>query len=166
MDTNHSFRESFLRRPGLVLAVLLGLVCLVPTEAFSMTPSRARVLEITGEAQVLKEGASEWAPLVKEAILLEGDSLRTGKNSEVKMELMSNRKTADMILKEDSEFSFKMFHFEEVSKTENTLLDVAIGGVLVKAEKLAGDSKFEVNTPTSIVGIRGTIFEVQVSRAS
>ena len=57
----------------------------------------------------------------------------------------------------------KKFRHDAADKIDNTLLVVGIGSVLVKADKLVGASKFEVKTPTSIIGIRGTIFEVYVS---
>ena len=47
--------------------------------------------------------------------------------------------------------------------TSKTLLDLAMGEVLIKAQKVHGEnSKFEVKTPTSIVGVRGTTFNVKV----
>ena len=51
---------------------------------------------------------------------------------------------------------------DEASQVKMTELQIAIGGVLVKAEKLKRESDFEVVSPSSIVGIRGTMFEVSV----
>ena len=46
---------------------------------------------------------------------------------------------------------------------DDTKLELDIGSILVKAEALQGDSEFHVRTPNSIVGIRGTKFEVNVT---
>ena len=47
--------------------------------------------------------------------------------------------------------------------TSKTLLDLAMGEILIKAQKVHGEkSQFEVKTPTSIVGVRGTTFNVKV----
>ena len=47
--------------------------------------------------------------------------------------------------------------------TSQTLLDLAVGKILIRVDKLhkKGD-KFEIKTPTSIVGVRGTVFGVEV----
>ena len=52
---------------------------------------------------------------------------------------------------------------DEEGRVQTTLLDLAIGKILISAEKLdTPDSKFEVKTPTSVVGVRGTAFSVEV----
>jgi len=150
--------------------VLLAVFCafslpFMTAIASADSPSQAKVIDILGEAKFLKAGTSNWEMLDKGMMLSEGDSLRTVKGSQVKLELSGNAKTAEVTVREESEFSLKTLKHDPASKVDNTLLDVSVGSILVKAEKLIGDSKFEVKTPTSIVGIRGTVFEVQVSKA-
>ncbi|MBI3252995.1 MAG: FecR domain-containing protein [Candidatus Omnitrophica bacterium] len=127
--------------------------------------SQAKVVEMNGSAQFEKAGTSAWLPLDKNTLLSEGDTVKTAHGSQVRLELVGNAKTAEIVVRENSEFLFKTFRHDEGAKLDNTLLDVEVGSVLVKAEKLVGNSKFEVKTPTSIVGIRGTIFEVNVTQA-
>ncbi|MBI4432479.1 MAG: FecR domain-containing protein [Candidatus Omnitrophica bacterium] len=127
--------------------------------------SQARVVELQGNAEFMKSGSEKWMPLANGAVLSEGDRLKTAMDSEIRLELSGNAKTAEIVVRQNSDFIFKTFRHDEPAKIDNTLLDVQIGSVLVKAEKLVGDSKFEVKTPTSIVGIRGTTFEVNVSQS-
>ena len=127
---------------------------------------QAKVLEVQGEAKFLRPGTSEWAALEKNMILSEGDSVKTARESQVRLELSGGAKMGEVLVREESQFKLATLRHDQAKKTENTLLDVEIGNVLVKAEKLDGDSKFEVKTPTSIVGVRGTTFEVQVSKES
>ena len=63
---------------------------------------------------------------------------------------------------------FRINTAETDPKTGNkmTLLDLAVGKVLVHAAKLKGGSRFEVRTPTAISGVRGTVFEVEVKPRS
>ena len=143
---------------------VLFCVC-VAGSAIAEETRQAKVAGLKGEVKFLKAGASDWAVLEQGMILGEGDSIKTGKDSEVSLEFIGAKKTADVTVKAESEFRLKTFKYDQATQTEDTLLDIEIGNVLVKAEKLVGDSKFEVKTPTSIVGIRGTVFEVQVSRA-
>ena len=148
---------------------LLGLLFLVTftiTAYGESATSQAIVKGIMGEAQFKKAGSAEWAPLTQTTVLHEGDTVKTSKDCMVKLELQGADKTGDILVKEDSEFTFKDFNHDDASQKETTRLNVKIGSILVKAEKLKGDSKFEVNTPTSIVGIRGTTFEVKVEPAS
>jgi hypothetical protein len=140
------------------------LAAFVSAPAMAQQFDQAKVLDIRGQGQYLKAGTAEWVELKNDIVLTEGDSVRTDKDSEVVLELTGSRKTAELVVREKSEFLFKTFNHEPGTELDNTLLDVTIGAVLVKAEKLLGDSKFEVKTPTSIVGIRGTTFEVQVSK--
>ncbi|PIU40652.1 MAG: hypothetical protein COT00_00580 [Candidatus Omnitrophica bacterium CG07_land_8_20_14_0_80_50_8] len=97
-------------------------------------------------------------------MLAEGDAIKTGSDAEVRLELVGVAKTADITIRKETEFKFDTFRYNEAAKLDTTLLNVGVGSILVKAEKLVGDSKFEVKTPTSIVGIRGTTFEVNVPK--
>jgi hypothetical protein len=149
----------------LSLAALL--ICIsYTTNSAHAEISRAQVMNIVGEAKFMKSGQSEWMKLNNGAILREGDVIKTAKGSQVNLTLMGARKTAELVVREQSEFKFEAFNFDAENKVDITLLDVSLGAVLVKAEKLVGESKFEVKTPTSIVGIRGTTFEVNVAKTS
>jgi hypothetical protein len=144
----------------LMLAAFLTLPAFVHAEE----SSQAIVKGIKGEARFLRSGSTDWQALERGTVLSEGDALKTAIESQVTLTLVGASKTAEITVRPETEFVFKKFHFDGVSRVESTILDVQLGGVLVKAEKLVGESKFEVKTPTSIVGIRGTTFEVQVSK--
>ena len=59
--------------------------------------------------------------------------------------------------------SGSLFLKDDQAGTQNTLFDLSLGEILIKAKKLHSEkSKFEVKTPTSIVGVRGTTFSVTV----
>lgn len=149
----------------LLMLALVASTVLLPPKVFATGVSQASVIEIKGEAKFLKNGQTDWVPLEKDTLLTEGDKIKTANGSLVRLMLTGNAKTAELTVREDTEFTFKTFRHDETTDIDNTLLDVELGSVLVKAEKLIGDSKFEVKTPTSIVGIRGTVFEVNVSKA-
>ena len=147
---------------------ILIISCVLIMSSYAASASemdQAKVLDIKGEAKFMKAGTTDWKTLELGMILTEGDSMKTGANSEATLELSGAKKTAEIVVRKDSEFSFATFRHDETAMTDQTLLDVETGGVLVKAEKLLGESKFQVKTPTSIVGIRGTVFEVYASQA-
>ena len=147
------------------LILMLGLILTAPVLCYAQGSSLAKVLDIKGEAMFMKAGASGWDKLDSTTILEEGDSIKTGPQAEVQLELMGAAKTAELTIRQETEFKFDTFRFDEATQTDSTLLNIGVGSVLVKAEKLVGDSKFEVKTPVSIVGIRGTVFEVNVPKA-
>ena len=143
---------------------MLGLMLTAPSVCFA-DASKAKVLEIKGgDAMMMKAGATEWTALDQTTIFEEGDSIKTGPETTVRLECMGNSKTAELLVRAGTEFKFTTFRHDEADKVDNTLLNVGVGSVLVKAEKLVGASKFEIKTPTSIVGVRGTIFEVHVPK--
>lgn len=144
-------------------AVLILIFSAIVSPSFADSSDQAVVLDIRGEAQYKKIGTEDWLPLTKDVILSEKDAVKTAIDSEVDLELKGASKTAEVVVRPNTEFVFDTFKHDSASLKDTTLLDVSIGGVLVKAEKLIGESKFEVKTPTSIVGIRGTTFEVNVS---
>jgi hypothetical protein len=156
----------------LMVAGLLSLLVLPLRTAFAeskeggLGQDQARVTEIVGEAFYQKVGTKEWKVLVKDFVLVEGDAVRTGKDSQLKLAMGGDQKIAEVLLKKESQFSFKDFRHDAKTKSDTTLLNLEMGSVLVNAAKMPKESKFQVKTPTSIVGIRGTKFEVNVERAS
>ena len=154
-----------LNMPTTFILIISFILTMSYTAAAASEMDQAKVLEIKGEAKFMKVGTNDWKVLEPGMVLSEGDSMKTGADSEATLELSGAKKTAEIVVRKDSEFSFATFRHDETAMTDQTLLDVATGGVLVKAEKLIGESKFQVKTPTSIVGIRGTIFEVYASTA-
>ena len=152
-----------IKRGHLKFITIILTTLFIATSAFAAGLDQGKVTKITGSAMYKKAGAADWSKLQVGTTLSEGDSLKTADNSEVVMELKGAHKTAEITVRQKSEFIFKTFQYDEATKVDTTLLDVSLGAVLVKAEKLVGTSKFEVKTPTSIVGIRGTTFEVKVA---
>ena len=155
-----------MKKMMVVAGIFMLLVSVVGTPRVSaqeMTADQAKVIELTGDAMMMKAGTQEWTPITLGSVLTEGDAIKTLEGTKATLELTGSAKTAEVLVHENTEMKFETFQNTSDSKLDKTLLGVDKGGILVKAEKLIGDSKFEVKTPTSIVGIRGTTFEVQVS---
>ena len=68
--------------------------------------------------------------------------------------------TAVLTLRNNSYLILNTLSGEANSKEKETVLDLAIGSVLLKVNKLKGDSTFQVKTPNAVTGVRGTVFEV------
>ena len=122
----------------------------------------ASIVTIDGAAEV-STSANSWAAAQVGMVLKEGDSIRTKENSMVVLNLDGNGETATAEMKPNSQMKLQELKTNKEEGTEKTLLDLALGTILIKAKKLHSErSRFEVKTPTSIVGVKGTTFSVSV----
>ena len=109
------------------------------------------------------EGQEIWIPAKVGMVLHQGDAISVKENSWALINIDGEGQTALLELQENSHVLFSMLLKDEKEQSQRTLLDLHIGRILIKARKLHSEtSKFEIKTPTSVVGVRGTTFEVEV----
>jgi len=131
--------------------------------AFCAQTARQAVLQSATGIVEVKRGQAVWMPINVGDVLKQGDIVRTKAQSSAVLKLEGTSENSTVEMKENTQMKLAEIIEDKALKTQNTLLDVALGSILVKAEKLrAPSSKFEVKTPTSIVGVRGTTFSVTV----
>jgi hypothetical protein len=122
----------------------------------------AKITELKGSAQV-KTVDGNWVPAQVGMTLTQGYVLKTDAKSQATLLLNGQGETATVVVKPDSQLLLSELLADKDTGTQKTLLDLAVGKVLIEAQKLhSKESKFEVKTPTSIVGVRGTEFSVEV----
>lgn len=142
-----------------ILVLILGVSSLSFAEETSRT---AAVKELKGTVEVKTPKAS-WVAAQVGMILNQQDIIRTKKDSWAVINLDGTGETATVEIKQNSQMKLAELKQNKEQGTQNTLLDLALGEILIKAQKLHSEkSKFEVKTPTSIVGVRGTTFSVAV----
>lgn len=118
-----------------------------------------KILDTQGKVEV-KLGKANWVSAAKNMNLNEGDMIRTRTNSSATIEL---EKAGIVEIKPNSELELSELTTNKADNSQRTILDLSLGEVLIKAKKLSAEkSKFEVKTPTSVVGVRGTAFSVKV----
>jgi hypothetical protein len=133
-----------------------------PVKVLAKAGVRYGVLKnLSGKDVFLKCRGGEWQAAKEGMTLLPGDEIRTASNSSVDV-LLDGNKVGRVEIKEGSLFRIGKAETDVLTGDKTTLLELAIGKVMVHAEKLQGKSKFEVKTPTVLTGVRGTIFEVTV----
>ena len=135
-------------RPLLVAAALV--VSLAPLQA---QDTAAKALVINGDVSVLRDG-NPWA-------LFEGNSVRpqqivkTGPDGYARFQV-SDGSTFEV-------FPNSQVMFRAVQGSLKDLLDVWIGRVKVYIQHLPGIPNFNnVSSPTAVISVRGTVFEVDV----
>ena len=157
-----------------VLAVCL---CLISGSAFAgdapasvsgVVYRHAKVVTAKGPVEYKKDpSTNEWQPVQQGELLYKGATIRTGKNGAADLALSGKNEgeeAATLSLRSESEMTLDELDTEKTTGAEKTKLAMAIGKVLIKAKELKGDSSFEVKTPTSVVGVWGTEFEVDVKK--
>ena len=149
-----------------ILKVLLiaGMVLAFSSLSFAEQVKRsASISDMKGTVQVRTTQGKAWVEAKIGMTLSEGDMLRTMANSWVVLNVDGHAETATVELKENGQMKMALLLENKAASSQSTLLDLAMGEVLIKAKKLHSEkSKFEVKTPTSIVAVRGTTFSVAV----
>ena len=133
----------------------------ISTVALAAPAREATLANVIGEVMVRADGTSAWKPAEPGAKININDEIKTSAGGSIDV-LLDNGDTANVNVKEKSQFKIKAMDLNPATGEKSTYLDLALGKVLIHAQKLEGNSKFEVITPTSTTGVRGTVFEVSV----
>ncbi len=134
----------------LVTAALLG-VCGVPGHADDN--GAAKVVTLTGQISVLRD-SSPWALNV-------GDSVRPGQT-------IVTGSDGYALLQVSDGSTFEVFSNARVVFRDNPgnwkdLLEVFLGRVKIQIQKMGGQPNYnKVRTPTAVISVRGTVFDVTV----
>jgi len=141
-----------------LLAVLIFTAAVITAE----TNKEMFISESYGSVMIKKSGTSEFVPVKKDMQLAINDAIKTGKNSYC--EIAFDKEMETMVsIKENSLLVINKASIDSMSNKEETLLDLQSGSVMTKVKKLTTEaSQFKIKTPTSIVGVRGTNFEIKV----
>jgi hypothetical protein len=153
-----------MKKVALLIVVAALAVCLAGVSYAEITKREAVITEMDGTANV-KTPEGTWLPAEVGMKLTEGSVLKTGAASMVLLYLEGVSETADVEIKENTELRIEELYEDRDSSEQTTLLDLALGEILITSQKLRSEkSQFEVKTPTSIVGVRGTTFSVIVEK--
>ena len=143
------------------MVVILSCLLFFTQTVFAASSRQATLSKIKGKVTVRIKGG-EWKDAVKGMVLTEKDEIKTAPGGFAELTLDEHGKTGKVELKEKSRLRLNTLSLDPKTGDKITLLELAIGKVLIRAQKLKGNSKFEVKTPTSTSGVRGTVFEVSV----
>jgi hypothetical protein len=122
---------------------------------------RYGTLKNPGKDVFVRSRGGEWKSAKDGMVILPGDEVKTAQGNVAEM-MLDGGATGRVEIKEGSLFRIQKAETDAATGDRTTILDLAIGKILVKVEALKGNSKFEVRTPTALTGVRGTLFEVTV----
>jgi len=121
------------------------------------------VTYVEGEAKLTQKGKKKSEKLLSNDIVYPGDKISTGKNCRV--ELIINRESV-VRLKENTELTIEAFR-DMKKKEGKTSLNFSLGSVWSKLKKFKDKiSRFELELPTAIAGVHGTVYQTTVGSDS
>ena len=121
------------------------------------------IVGMKGKVDAMIGVASTWMPVSEGMKLGVGDTVRTGADSYVDLDFGGAGQAAVVRMGKDSSMKIDTYIASQNIENRKIILDLTIGDILVKVNKVKDESQFQVRTPTSVVGVRGTAFEVHVS---
>ena len=128
-----------------------------------LSDKNVTIVDMKGRVGIIYEGSSNLTPARAWMKLGSGDTINTSEDSYADLNFNGLGQTAVVRVDENSSMKIDSYVAAEKMAETKIALDLAMGDILVKANKLKDESQFQVRTPTSIVGVRGTGFKVHVS---
>ncbi|TXK86031.1 FecR domain-containing protein [Paenibacillus sp. N3.4] len=136
---------------------LISILLVKPVEA--KTVRVAVIGSLSGDVTVKKGGGSKTYDGYESMSLNQGDTIYTGASSSVTLHLSSG--DADVTLGDNAEINVSDLNTTDGNKKSK--LKLWAGSMWVKVKSLAGSNdEFEVETPTAVMGVRGTQFFVGI----
>lgn len=148
-------RLTFLRTTRTLLAATLLAVCLAPLYAQRLKQPVATVLDFSGQVSVMDADGGMQAPLSFRLTVKQTQVIVTGPDGWAKFEY-SDGSTFEI-------FPKSKVVFQEHPADWEHLLNVWIGHVKVWIQHAPGQPNYKnVNTPTAVISVRGTVFSIDV----
>lgn len=124
-------------------------------------PGKGRIEEIKGTAEIKKAGRDRFSRAMRGMPVYPGDEIRTGPNSKVVITL---EKTAINGLGASSSFKVEIIETNPDTKMVDIKVGLPRGELWSEVGRLkTKDSKFRVETPSAVTGVRGTVFHMEVA---
>ncbi|MGG3839275.1 FecR domain-containing protein [Paenibacillus thiaminolyticus] len=140
--------------------LVVGLIRPVPAAAADKAVRVALVKEWKGTASVTKSGGGKPLQLFKNMSINQGDRIVTGAKSRVVLQLVGGDEEDELTIGEEADVAFTELDGENGAKTK---IGVWAGSVFAKVKSIMGaDDRFELETPTTVMAVRGTQFAVRV----
>lgn len=145
----------------------LCFLCLACTATFlSQSVSAAdvagRIIMARGDVKAIS-GDGVIRQLKRRDSIYSHEVIKTGEKSKVQIRFIDN---ALLALKENSELNIKAYVYSEVNEKDNqVLMELVTGGFRTLTGKIGKGNKeaYKVDTPVASIGIRGTLYDVQIS---
>jgi hypothetical protein len=141
----------------LVIATLLVIGSVLP----GCAPSTLTILSITeGNVSVMKAGTASWIEAEVGMSLGVGDSIKTGDDSSAEITFFDG---STIELQAGTEIEIASLDISADTGSTTITLEQTIGNTISRVTKLLDPaSRYEVETPTGVVAVRGSVMQVYV----
>lgn len=121
----------------------------------------AKITAVQGDVKVLRAGGEKTFPAIKGMGLTQGDTIITGKDGRATLELAADK---ELKIGENSRVKISELVQSQETNADKTSLNLKAGQVYTNVKgKLSPGAKYEIRTPTAVMGVRGTQFFVSLS---
>jgi hypothetical protein len=143
------------------LLSILVLSILVSSTLISCAPSTLTILSIAeGGVSVMRAGTGSWIEAQAGMSLRPGDSVKTGDNSSAKITFFDG---STIELQAGTVIGIASLNISRDTGSTTITLEQAIGSTISRVTKLVDPaSRYEVETPTGVVAVRGSAMQVHV----
>lgn len=152
-----------MRKPVLLIfvnAMILIVVFVLLAQSLFIVQRVAQANDIKGQVEVQRAGAGQFAALSPGQMVAVNDVVRTGKDGSAEFTWADKTRWR---VTPGTQLTIAKASANSAKKSEISLFKLDAGKVFVRIVKsLTPDSKFEVETPTAVAAVRGTVFSVEV----
>jgi len=146
--------------PIIGIILILGIMMMITACGANVkeTARVATIVDFSGQVTITKAAENKTFTAFKGMSLTQGDRIETEKNSSLILEIGEDK---ELRVSENASFTISELQGGKDSQTESTEISLKSGGVWADVKnKLSPDSRFEIATPTAVMGVRGTKFSV------
>jgi hypothetical protein len=130
----------------------------IPAKWLRSFPMLVRVENIRGQAELIDEQAGDSAKLVSGALVIVGDTIRTGKNSSIVLVFIDGTRLS---LEENSELKVQYLGGYEYTGLTDSRLYLKQGRLETQVTPRKDTANhFIISTPVSVTSVRGTNYRV------
>ncbi|WP_340006222.1 FecR domain-containing protein [Paenibacillus sp. FSL K6-0276] len=120
-----------------------------------------KITAVSGKSEVKKSGGTKKFNAFKGMAITQGDTIITGTDGQISLDLDANK---EVTIGAGTTLTISQLVESAKALGGKTSLKLQNGQVMIKVKKkLDGDSRFEIETPTAIMGVMGTEFFVSVN---
>ena len=142
----------------LILLIVGGLS--LRTWMSTVVAQAAALAEVSGVVEVMPVGSDTWLPAVPGSRVTIGDRIRTGTSSVATLAFFDGSVT---ILAAETELTVSQLSARRDGHDKAIVLHQWVGRTYNRVQRLLdAASSFEIETPTAVTAVRGTVFAVEV----
>lgn len=159
-DKPNRGKHNFSRNKIFLVIPVIAIFCIIGFIWFTLNvgaEAKAQLVIESGSVQVKHAGGS-WNPAQNGMLLYQSDSVRTGGNTSASIILFESS-----IIRLDSNTEVTLQEILQQKGETSVTMKQGVGRTWNTITKISGIDNYEVQTPTTVVSVRGTSFEVNVS---